>query len=600
MAILMTGLMPGLGTGSTVLPPDFVERELARGLPNPSALRFAPDGRLFVLGKDGEVWIVPRGAREAPEPALELAVEAEAERGLLGIDFDPEFLVNGYLYLHYTVASQPFHNRISRFTISGDTIDPASERILFELPPQTASYHVGGAVTVAHDGTLLIGVGDNTRSEEAQDLESLLGKVLRINRDGSIPSDNPFIDRTTGPMQAIFAYGLRNPFTIAVDPGSDRVFVNDTGEVTAEEVNLVTAGANLGWPLSEGQTELPGVTPPVYAYVHGKGLDQGCGIDGGVVYRRGADGFGAAYDGAYFFIDYCASWIGMLDGDGRYSAFATGISAGDVYPSEVVGLDISPDGELVWLNRPQGSVFAISHERVTGPVIGQQPRAQRAVLGDTVTFEVRASGPGDVRYRWERDGERIPDERGSTLRVLASAQADGSVFRAVVTSEGATVESDGATLTVTQPRAAYSVDVPETWDPSQTRRYVATVTNMGSSTWPAGGEHPVRLGVSFGGADDRPDVGRVTDARFELPSDLGPGESATIEVTVTAPTRPGSYVVRHQMVVEGAGWFDDLARNPARVDPGWLVLAVLAVVVVTVLAGTTWYVARATRRRSEP
>ncbi len=598
-AMLLIGLMPAAGTASTVLPDGFVEREYARGLPNPTALRFAPDGRLFALGKAGEVWILDRGMQETPPPALQLDVDTEAERGLLGIDFDPEFASNGYLYLHYTVGAAPIHNRVSRFTLTGDTIDPSSERILLELPDQVASYHVGGAVTVNLDGTLLIGVGDNTRSSEAQELGSLLGKVLRINRDGSIPPDNPFTDRTSGPLQAIWAMGLRNPFTIAVDPSGNRIFVNDTGDVSWEEVNLVTAGQNLGWPLSEGYVDEPGITPPVYAYPHGREGAQGCGIDGGVVYRGGTDGtaFGSAYDGAYFFIDFCAAWIGMLDGDGRFSEFATGISSGDTYPSEVVAMDVSPTGELVWLNRPQGSVFAISRDVEAGPIIGQQPRSQDAVLGEPVTFEVRASGAAPLRYRWERDGVLIRGERASTLHVVASDLIDGSRFRAVVTGDGGRVMSEAATLTVLQPRAEYRAEVPATWTPSQTAHYPVTITNRGTTTWAAGGERPVRLSVSFGGADDRHDVGRVTDERFELDTDLAPGESTTVQVTVTAPTRPGAYIVRHQMVVENTGWFDDLSRSPVAVEAGWLMLALLVLVVIGVLAATTWYMVGATRRR---
>ena len=150
---------------------------------------------------------------------------------------------------------------------------------------------------------------------------------------------------------------------------------------------------------------------------------------------------------------------------------------------------------------------------------------------------------------------------------------------------------------VRQP-ADYEVDPPVRWTPSETKRYPVVVANTGTRTWRAEGDRSVRLSVSFGGPDDDPDIGRVTDQRAELPRDVAPGETVAVDVAVTAPTRPGRYVLRHQLVLDDTGWFEALARTEVRVDQGWAALAALAAAVLVALGGAVWYVARSTRRNA--
>src|SRR5205085_4204792 len=132
-----------------------------------------------------------------------------------------------------------------------------------------------------------------------------LGKILRINADGSIPTDNPFLSQTTGTNRSIWALGLRNPFTFSFDPVSGRMFINDVGEVTWEEINDGIAGSNYGWPTTEGYTSDSRFRSPLYAYGHGGGNDLGCAITGGDFYNPSTSQFPAEYAGKYFFADYC-------------------------------------------------------------------------------------------------------------------------------------------------------------------------------------------------------------------------------------------------------------------------------------------------------
>src|SRR5262249_20978299 len=148
---------------------------------------------------------------------------------------------------------------------------------------------------------LYIATGDNLTSANSQDFTNLKGKILRIEPDGSIPSDNPFLDRTTGPRGAIWALGLRNPYTFAFQPGTGRMFIADVGLHTWEEIDEGVAGANYGWPVHEGPSSDPNYTPPLYAYGHGSGPDQGCAIIGGAFYNPAVTSFPASYVGRFLF-----------------------------------------------------------------------------------------------------------------------------------------------------------------------------------------------------------------------------------------------------------------------------------------------------------
>src|SRR5262249_36498820 len=160
---------------------------------------------------------------------------------------------------------------------------PGSETVLLELDDLSAGNHNGGAIHFGVDGKLYIGVGENAKGANAQTLANLLGKLLRINSDGSIPADNPFYTSASGRNPAIWALGFRNPFTFAVQPGSGRIFINDVGNASWEEIDELVRGANYGWPNCEGACT-PGdarFREPVYYYPHGAGSRRGDCIAGG-------------------------------------------------------------------------------------------------------------------------------------------------------------------------------------------------------------------------------------------------------------------------------------------------------------------------------
>lgn len=326
-----------------------------------TAAAFAPDGRLFVLEQWGRVRLIKNGAL-LPTPFLQLDVHTNGERGLLGIAFDPDFASNQHIYLYYTTPEPgPFHNRISRFTANGDVVVPGSEQILVELEAVSSEFHNGGALAFGPDGKLYVAVGDDIEGLNSQSLTSRFGKILRYNPDGSIPTDNPFGTVADGEYRAIWAMGLRNPFTFAFRPGTGRMHINDVGWGDYEEINLGRAGANYGWPDAEGpRPDLP-YEDPILAYAaHDPSptLFSGNSIVGAAFYDPDVNTFGDAYTGDYFFADYVRGWIYRMDAGDWDTAYAFA-QLGE----NITNLLVGPDGSLYVLISEFGASSRV--ERIT-------------------------------------------------------------------------------------------------------------------------------------------------------------------------------------------------------------------------------------------
>src|SRR5262245_1624148 len=344
---------------SATLPGGFAETLVSGGLTNPTAMALAPDGRIFVCEQEGRLRVIKNGALLST-PFLSVTVSSVGERGLLGVAFDPTFASNHFVYVYYTATTPSIHNRLSRFTANGDVAASGSERILLELDDLTsATNHNGGALHFGADGKLYVGVGENATSSNAQTKANLLGKLLRLNPDGTNPTDNPFSSTASGKNRAIWAIGLRNPFSFAIQPGTGRIFINDVGQDTWEEVDEGREGANYGWPQTEGPTSNSAYDPPIFSYAHAGSND--CAITGAAFYNPATPQFPSSYAGDYFFADYCGGWIRRLDAAGAYtsaSAFATGIAS-------PVDLAVSQDGALYYLARGgganQGGVYRIEY-----------------------------------------------------------------------------------------------------------------------------------------------------------------------------------------------------------------------------------------------
>jgi glucose/arabinose dehydrogenase len=348
--------------GAATLPPNFARSQVVGGLASPTAMAFAPDGRLFVAEQRGTLRVLKAGGKLATFLDISGSVHSAGERGLLGIAFDPGFSKNRYVYLYYTqraTGTTPAHNRVIRVTARGDRAVTGSKKLILRLNNlSSATNHNGGAIHFGEDGKLYVAVGDNANSGNAQSLRNLKGKILRINKDGTIPRYNPFYKRATGTNRAIWALGLRNPFSFAIQPHEGMVFINDVGEQRWEEINRGAAGANYGWPRYEGPESNPTYRNPVFAYRHGSTKATGCAVTGGAFYNPTTRQYPSGYVGDYFFADLCSGWIRRLDSaTGEVSGFATGLGS-------LVALKVGKGGGLYYLSRSGGGM--VGKIRYTG------------------------------------------------------------------------------------------------------------------------------------------------------------------------------------------------------------------------------------------
>ncbi len=412
-----------LVAGAT-LPPEFSETPVANGLVNPTAMSFAPDGRLFVCEQGGQLRVIKNGAL-LPTPFLSVTVNASGERGLLGVTFDPNFATNQFVYIYYTATTPAIHNRVSRFTASGDVALAGSEVVILDLNNlSSATNHNGGAIHFGPDGKLYIAVGENATPSNAQTLNNLLGKILRINADGSIPTDNPFFNTASANNRSIWALGLRNPYTFAFQSGTGRMFINDVGQNAWEEINVGQAAANYGWPTCEG-TCAGGLVNPLFAYPHSGGNTTGCAITGGAFYNPTTNQFPASYAGTYFFADFCSGWIKRIDPvTAALTDFATGIA-------NPVDLQVSADGRLYYLERGAGRVFRVQFNG-TAPAIQFSSASYAANEGQSnVTITVMrtgdASGSASIDYA---TANGTADEKSDYTTALGSVSfAPGETSR---------------------------------------------------------------------------------------------------------------------------------------------------------------------------
>ena len=338
--LLPTFSAPGQFTPATPVPdrrtvsqlPDLDEYTwelVSDSFERPIDLQTPADGsdRLFVVEQQGRIWVL-RNGEVATKPFLDISDrvnDGSNEQGLLGLAFHPRYAENGYFYVNYSDARGD--TVIARYRVSADAdiADPGTEIRLLELRQPYAN-HNGGGLAFGPDGYLYIGLGDgglaNDPNGNAQSLDTLLGKLLRLNVDSgepyAIPSDNPFGDE-------IWVYGLRNPWRFSFDRLTGDLFIGDVGQNAWEEIDFLPsdtpAGANFGWDYKEASTFFEGQIPdglalvdPVAEYTR----EDGCSVTGGYVYR-GAEL--ETWQGVYIYGDFCTGkvWGLLQQADGSWS-----------------------------------------------------------------------------------------------------------------------------------------------------------------------------------------------------------------------------------------------------------------------------------------
>ncbi|MGB7924956.1 MAG: PQQ-dependent sugar dehydrogenase [Pyrinomonadaceae bacterium] len=467
---------------ASTLPAGFTETLVASGITAPTAMAVAPDGRLFVCQQGGKVRVIKNGVL-LPAPFLIVSTDTFVDHGLLGITFDPSFETNHYVYVYYTTASTPAHNRISRFTANGDVAAANSEVVIMNLSDLPGpGFHNGGALHFGEDGKLYIATGDGSNHLSAQSMESVFGKILRINKNGTIPTDNPFLSTTTGIHKAIWARGLRNPFSFAFQPGTGRMFINDVGQDAWEEINEGAAGANYGWPVCEGRCSIVNFTEPYYFYAHVFEGALQCAITGGTFYNPPSNQFPEEYRGDYLFADYCGGWIRRFNPVTKtVTEFAAGIA-------EPAALEVGMDGSLYYLSISEGAVYKIEYASSQPPGITTHPLSQTVTLGRPATFNVRASGATPIAYQWQKNGVNISGATTERLTLTASSVNNDARFRCLASNAFGSTASQEATLTVTTNTAPVgTINAPARgalYNGGQTVNYAGTATDREDSALP--------------------------------------------------------------------------------------------------------------------
>ncbi len=315
-------------------PADLTLALFKDGFTRPVAVRHAGDGtgRLFVVEQGGTIRVIA-GGQTLALPFLDLSTvvdDSNNEQGLLGLAFHPDYENIGYLYVNYTYdpGTGPGRTRVERYQVSAGDLnqaDPGSATTILDFE-QNGSNHNGGDLHFGRDGFLYIASGDGGGSEDsddlAQHLDTLLGKMLRIDVDGAspyaIPAGNPFVNDGAA-LNEIWAYGLRNPWRFSVDRLTGDLYIGDVGQYATEEIDLQPAssegGENYGWSCMEGDDPVDynpcdgnPLTPPILVYDH----NPGCSVTGGYLYRGNIGGL----HGRYVFGDYCSGviWFGSSSG----------------------------------------------------------------------------------------------------------------------------------------------------------------------------------------------------------------------------------------------------------------------------------------------
>lgn len=387
---------------------------------NPTAIDIASDGRIFISEKSGKIKIIENGIL-LPNLFLNLAVDEYGERGLSGFILDKEFDKNGHIYVYYNVVGKN-HNRLSRFTANGNTVIPNSEEILLDFELLGGTTHNGGAMRWALDTTLIISIGDGLRASSVQNMDSFFGKVLRLNRDGSIPIDNPFYNSHNGKARYIYALGLRNPFTFDIHPITGKILANDVGDTRFEEINEITPGSNYGWPNIEGmrtnQTEPINYKDPLFAYEHKNG---NCAIVGAAFYAPEISKFPTEWKDKYIFGDFCTGNIFRLNP-------ATGIVEDTlIYGGHSISnLYVSKDGYLYYLvfGDQSSEIWRVEYAGSGAPFIIQQPKTEMAVVGENITLNVEAVGKTEISYQWFKNNSPIQNEISNSLILNSVVLAD--------------------------------------------------------------------------------------------------------------------------------------------------------------------------------
>jgi glucose/arabinose dehydrogenase len=474
------------------LPAAFIQKKLTGDdIQEAVQLAHAPDGRIFIAERDGDVKVLQNGVVTTVHT---VTTTTAAEQGLLGITLHPQFATNGRFYIFYTDPNATVHY-LDMVTINTANQVTASTRVM-QFDPIINGAHNGGAL-LFKGGFLYVAIGESNSPEQATILDTYRGKILRLTEDGQPAPGNPYYDETNATRQkrSIWAIGMRNPWKMSVDPLSGKIFVVNVGG-DYEEINDVTSpdpakNYNYGWDQNgrSGPQQAANTILPVFAYAHD---GWGCAITSGVFFNPPVTKWPAQYRNRFYFSDWCSEWFRSIDAtnpdQGGYQEFAaTGFGS-------ILGTSVGVDGNLYYAKYgTNGSIWRIEYDTTQLPKVVNQPASQTVFAADTVRFSVNASGAQPFTYQWQKNDVNIANATSNIFSIANVAQADSGHYRCIVSNSAGTDTSVEATLTV---KPFDAKPVPHITKP------------LSSFTWSVGDP------VAFSGTATDPEDGAIPVAKY--------------------------------------------------------------------------------------
>lgn len=412
---------------STSLPGELERVAIVAGLNEPTDFAFLTDQshadtihRIFITEKSGAIKLYNPEDGSVTTLTNLPTVTADGERGLVGIEVDPQFWTagaEGYhtIYVAYTGADN--YDQLSKLSLAPDTLAVVGEQVLLKSTQLGNNFHHGGELQFDPAGQYLYwAVGDNTVGANAQDLSNIHGKILRLDRNGNAPADNPYFN-TPGAVKQIYATGLRNPFRFTFTPNG-KLLVGDVGEADWEELNIVTAGGNYGWPAEEGECTDCEYVNPVYAYPHSAPPANAGSITSVLVYTGST--LPEEYRNKVFIADYSTGWIKELTFDAEFTSLISERTF-DSQAGTAVKLDQGADGNIYQLNIYPGQLSIIRPSGGNRPPAAVITASATSGAGDTLDVQFSGTNSTDpegdsLQYRWDFGNGRTSTEANPTMQ----------------------------------------------------------------------------------------------------------------------------------------------------------------------------------------
>ncbi|HYK96998.1 MAG TPA: LamG-like jellyroll fold domain-containing protein [Candidatus Acidoferrales bacterium] len=515
---------------ATTLPAGFTQDVIASGITQPTNMAWLPDGRILILGKTGQVWLVKNGVLQTT-PFIDIRdhVNSYFDHGLLGVAVDPNFATNGFVYLLYTyednvlAPTAPKAGRFTRVTAVGDTASPSSEVTLLgsivggscnnypdgtDCIPNDNLSHTEGAVKFAPDGSIFLTLGDGASFStvdpmalRAQDIDNLAGKVIHILPNGLGAPENPFYNGDpTANRSKVWAYGVRNAYRFNLRPSNGHVVIGDVGWNDIEEVDVVPPGANLGWPCYEGPLVQSGyqgfsvcqalyptnsARPPLTSYTHSNGSTA---VTGGAFYTGTV--YPAQFQGAYFFGDYGQSFLRYIQLDANDNIISGPTDFG-VALDGPVAINTGPDGNLYYIAINTGELRRIRFAGNAPPNAVASATPNNGLTPLTVQFSSAGSNDPEnetLSFSWDF-GDGTP---ASTLASPSHQYTTNGTYTATLTVTDAHGSGTATTRVVVGNRAP-----------------TATITAPSSSL-----TYKVGDVINFAGSGNDPETGALPPANL--------------------------------------------------------------------------------------